>query len=325
MKREMRGDILERISPVFLASFAIVAPIFALVAIGYGAARLRLVGPEAGNGVSEFVFVLAIPALLFRTVAGSEFPAVNPAPYWAAYFIGLASVWLAADFTARRAARDRKEAAVAGFSAAQSNTVLVGIPLILGTMGEKGTVPIILLLVVHLPVTMTIVTLIIARGDSGGRRWGKLLRSLLTHPILLAIGAGILWRLAGLPLPDLMRAVLKFLGDSAAPAALVAMGMSMMKVQLTGNRTLIAIIAGLKLIVHPLLVYALAVHVFVLPPIFAAAAVLFAACPTGINAFLVADRYRTGEALASGAITLSTLLAILTTTIAVGVALGLAR
>ena len=41
-------------------------------------------------------------------------------------------------------------------------------------------------------------------------------------------------------------------------------------------------------------------------------AVLAAACPTGVNAYLVAARFKTGEALASNAITLSTGLAVLT-------------
>jgi len=309
---------------LLLTSFAIVAPIFALVAIGYGAARLRLVGPEAGNGVSEFVFALAIPALLFRTVAGSSFPQLDPLPYWAAYFLGLGVVWLLADVAARRLGKSAREAAVAGFSAAQSNTVLVGIPLILGTMGEQGTVPIILLLVVHLPVTMSVVTLLIARGEGNGA-WRKLLVSLATHPILLAIGAGVAWRATGLAMPEILKTVLKYLGDAAAPSALIAMGMSMVKVSLAGSRSLIGIIAFLKLIVHPVLVYVLAVKVFALPPVFAACAVLFAACPSGINAFLVAERYRAGPAIASGAITLTTLLAIFSTTLAVGFASALLR
>ena len=42
------------------------------------------------------------------------------------------------------------------------------------------------------------------------------------------------------------------------------------------------------------------------------AIVLAAACPTGVNAYVVASRFRTGEALSSNAITLTTALAVLT-------------
>ena len=48
-----------------------------------------------------------------------------------------------------------------------------------------------------------------------------------------------------------------------------------------------------------------------MPPVWAGVAVLFAAMPSGINAYLFAERYRTGVALSSGAIAASTALAAL--------------
>ncbi len=308
---------------MLLSAFFIVVPIFVLIGLGYGVARTSLVSASAGAGLSEFVFVLAIPALLFRTVAGSKFPDLNPAPYWIAYFVGLATCWVLASFVAGRMGRSAREAALIGFSAAQSNTVLVGIPLILGTLGEAGTVPIILLLVIHSPITMTAVALLIARDEAGKGAGLKLLRAILTNPILLSIGIGLLWRQLGIPISEVMRSVLKYLGDTAAPCALIAMGMSMTQASLSGNKRLIGVIAALKLVLHPVLVYVFAVRIFQLPPAFAGAAILFAACPTGINAFLLAERYRSGESVTSGAITLTTLLAIFTLTIAVSVAMGL--
>lgn len=310
---------------MLLAALAIVAPVFGLVALGYGAAKIRLVSSEAGNALSEYVFVLAIPALLFRTVASADFPAINPAPYWLSYFGALAVCWAVAHWFARRDGRDPRESAVIGFSAAQSNTVLVGIPMILGSIGEQGTIPIILLLAVHLPVTMSAVTVLIARGEGGPGAWRGLLRSLFTHPILIAILGGLAWRFLGIPTPDLMKTLLKYLADSAAPCALTAMGMSMTRINLAGNRAMIGMISTVKLVLHPLLVYGLTVHVMKLPPAFAATAILFAACPSGINAFLVAERYRAGLTLASGAIALSTLLAVATMTVAVSVAMSLMR
>lgn len=297
-------------------AFAVVAPIFALIAIGYLTVRTGLIGQSASEGLSAFVFVLAIPALLFRTVAIADLPNLNPAPYWLAYFIPLALVWLAASLFARMAGRDRTERAVIGFTAAQSNTVLIGIPLILGVFGEAGRVPIVLLLAVHLPVTMTIVTVLIERGG-GAQATLKLIRSLVTHPILIGIFAGIAWRMTGQRLPEIPLSIVTFLSQAAAPCALVATGMGLVRVSFTGSRLLIMAVAALKLVVHPVLVFILAKHVFALPPVWVGAATMFAACPTGINAFLVAERYRKAEAIASGTIAFTTLLAAVTTTVAV--------
>ncbi|MCA3595309.1 MAG: AEC family transporter [Methylobacterium sp.] len=303
-------------------SFGIVAPIFALIAIGYVTVRTGLIGGSAGEGLSAFVFVLAIPALLFRTVATADLPNLNPAPYWLAYFIPLALVWLAASAFARLAGRDRAERAVIGFTAAQSNTVLIGIPLILGVFGEAGRVPIVLLLAVHLPVTMTIVTVLIERGG-GAAATVKLIRSLVTHPILIGIFAGLAWRMTGQKLPEIPLSIVTFLSQSAAPCALVATGMGLVRVSFSGSRLLIMGVGALKLILHPLLVFLFAKHVFVLPPVWIGAATLFAACPSGINAFLVAERYRKAEAIASGTIALTTLIAVVTTTFVVSVVAAL--
>ena len=68
----------------------------------------------------------------------------------------------------------------------------------------------------------------------------------------------------------------------------------------------------LKLFVMPGLVLLLARYVVPMPPVWAKVAVISACCPTGVNAYLVAARFRTGEALASNAITLSTGLAVVT-------------
>ena len=302
-------------------SAAIVGPLFALIAIGFGASRLKLVGESSASGLSDFVFVIAIPALLFRTLATSPLPSAPPYGYWLTYFLALATVWFLAAQGARLAGRDGREGAIIGFSAAQANTVMVGIPLILGVFGERGTLPILLLLLVHLPVTMSAATLLIARGENGGA--GRLIRSLASHPILLAIFAGALWRLAGFSLPEIPAKVLRFLGDTAAPCALVAMGMSLTRVRLAGNRGLLAMLVVLKLAVQPILVFLLGSYVFGLDPVFLGAAILFAACPTGINAFLLAERYRTAESIASGAIAVSTLLAVFTATLAVAFVMGL--
>jgi len=68
----------------------------------------------------------------------------------------------------------------------------------------------------------------------------------------------------------------------------------------------------LKLLVQPALVLLLVRTIAPMPASWARVAVLAAACPTGVNAYLVAARFKTGEALASNAISLSTALAVLT-------------
>src|ERR687889_2309777 len=99
-----------------LELFAIVLPVFGLIAIGYVARQTGFVSERVGEGLSEFVFTLSLPCLIFRTLVRAEIPAVQPWGYWISYFVGVAVVWALAMALATRVFRVGGSAAVvAGF------------------------------------------------------------------------------------------------------------------------------------------------------------------------------------------------------------------
>lgn len=294
-----------------LSSLLIVLPVFGLIAIGYGLRWSRLVRETTGEGLSDFVFVLAVPCLLFRTLAKADIPAVQPWGYWIAYFVGLAVVWALAMVIASRVFRRRgPELVVSGYAAAQSNTVFVGVPMILKAYGDAGAVPLGLLLAIHLPVTMTIATLLV-EGRSASPM--LLLKRLFTHPIILGILLGSAARPFIEILPVQLWTIIDLLAAAAVPCALVSLGIAMRRYGLESGLGLPTVLSGLKLGLHPLIVYLLATKVFDMPAHWSGVAVLFAACPCGINAYLFAERYKQGVADASSAIALSTMVSLFTT------------
>ena len=121
-------------------------------------------------------------------------------------------------------------------------------------------------------------------------------------------------RLSGVSLPGPATSIVDMLASAASPCALFAMGIALRRYGLAHQPSLAALVTGLKLVVHPALVYVFAFHVFSMPPVWAGVAVLFAAAPCGLNAYLFAERYRSGVGVSASAITLSTGLSVLTTT-----------
>jgi predicted permease len=303
-----------------LALILIVLPVFVLIGVGYAARRSNLVSDRTGDGLSDFVFTLAVPCLLFRTLARAEIPAVQPWGYWIAYFSGVVVCWTLAMLIATRVFQRSGPASVAcGFAAAQSNTVLVGIPIILKAFGEAGTVPLALLLAVHLPVTMTAATVLVEGRKTSPR---AIACKLLTHPIIIGILLGTAFRPFAAEAPALLWTVVDMLANTAVPCALVTLGIALCRYGLESGLKLPLILSTLKLVLHPLIVFVLVTTVFTMPPTWAGVAVMFAACPCGINAYLFAERYRDGMAEASTAIAMSTLLAMLSMVLWLGV-LGL--
>lgn len=291
----------------------LVVPVFGLVALGYGAGLIGVLNERVNEGLTTYLFVIGAPALLLKLVAGATFPAVFPWGYWVAFYAGMAVIWVAATMlTSRLFGRGHGDAVIAGLSAGQANTVLIGIPVILKAYGEEAAFPIAMLLAVNLPITMTTATLMLegGRAGSGGAVVAKLARGLATHPLILAIGLGLVAQIAGFKPSGVFAAILDQVAGTTVPLSLIALGLSLKTYGVRADVPVALMITALRLVVHPAIAYALATYVFALPPAWTGTVVLFAAMPAGINAYLFAARYGQGVGIASTTVALSTLLAV---------------
>lgn len=291
----------------------IVLPVFGMVAVGYGAAKVGLVTDKASDGLAEYVFSLSLPVLIFKTLSEARLPEAQPWGYWISYFAGAFLVFGLAMLAARKLfGRGHQESVIHGFAAGQANTVFVGVPLILRAYGEEGAVPLFLLIAIHLPVMMVAATLLL-EGSAGFSRATviRLLKALAFNPILIGIYAGGLGRVVGIQATGVPKQIMDMLSASATPCALISLGLSLKHYGIRGDVRPAALISGLKLMGHPLAVLLLTM-IFPMPPVWAGVAVLFAAMPSGINGYLLAQRYGVAVGTATSAVSLSTGLAVVT-------------
>lgn len=291
----------------------IVAPVFGLLALGFAARAIDYIPERTGDGLADFVYSIAIPCLIFKTLTGVNLPEAQPWGYWFAYFGAVAMVWaIGSAFAKYGFDAPLVPRTIAGFAASQANTVLMGIPLILESFGPEGAVPLFLLVAVHLPIMIAVGTLL---AEGRGMHWRKLLRQLVLHPILMSIFVSVAFKISHLDVPEVVRAIVNQIGSAAIPCALFTMGMALRRYGIRDQLQLTMGLTFLKLVVHPALVMLLAWNVFDMPKVWAGVAVLFAASPVGINAYLFAERYKQGVGIASGAIALSTALSTVTITV----------
>lgn len=303
-----------------MGPFQIIFLVFGIIALGYLASRFRLLAPGTGDGLADFVFVVAIPLLLFKTISSMDLGQATPWRLWACYFSGIFIVWIAAYVLIRGPfGRDRRVGVLAGLSGSFSNIALLGIPFVLGVYGHRGLDVLSLVLSVHLPLMFSLTVLFF---EWAGRRDGTLSpkaglkhslqtigRNLIGNPIVIGILAGLAWRATSLSLPPLVDRLVGELTSVAGPVALFAMGMSLTKFGISGNVKPALTLAVCKVVVMPAAVLAMA-FLFHLPPFTAKIALALASLPGGINPYLIANRLGTAEGLASNAMVISTALAV---------------
>lgn len=293
--------------------------VFTLLALGYLSGVTGYLKPETGEGVAEFAVNVAMPLLLFRTMTGAEIHGGVPWAFWGVYFAAVIVTWTAGHLiTTRVFGRDGQAGVVGGVSSAFSNLVLIGIPFILGVFGQPGFEVLSLLIAIHLPtMIMASIVLFEVFGRSGaGFHPLRILRVFFTrmsrNPLIVGILAGLAWRATGLSLPALPLRLVDALAGLAGPIALFSMGLSLSRFGLSGNVRPAIVLSAAKLMLMPAVVLALAWLVG-LPPLTAKVAVAAAALPSGVNSYLIATQFGTGQALATNQMTIATAFAVVTT------------
>ena len=297
--------------------------VFTLIAIGYGTAALRVLKPETGDGLSDFVFTIAVPLLLFRTIATATFDHGAPWALWVTYFTAIFVTWSSAHVAIRAGfGRDARSGVVAGVTAGFSNLVLLGIPFMSGVYGEPGLAILSQIVSIHLPVMMaaSIILFEWALKRDGAGAWAKstlglvtgCLRQLASNPLIIGILAGLVVRLSGLPIPGVADRVIASLASVAGPLALFAMGVSLKGYGIRGQVRQALALVSLKLLLMPAVALGMAL-LLGLPELQAKVAVAAASLPAGVNSWLIANRLGTGQRLASTSMTIGTALAAVST------------
>ncbi len=300
-------------------------PVVLLIGIGFAAGRLKLIRGEAVRDLSNLVFLVLVQALLFRTMATADLARLDLRSV-ALYYIVAGAMFFA--LLLIRGLNSRS--AVLALAAIFSNTLMIGVPLVQLAYGQAGLVHLFTLISMHALILLTLATvvleLLVAREQAaaglGPRRHiaatvAQAVKNAILHPVPLPIIAGFLYSLTGWGLHPVVERPLKLLGDAFGPVALVLVGVTLAQTAIGPHLRGALVISVLKTVVHPLLMAAAgwALGIRGLP---LAVMVVAAALPVGANVFLFSQRYKEAEDLVTASVAVSTLMAVGTVSVVMG-------
>lgn len=279
----------------------IVAPVFALILMGAAGVRLKFLDAGGQRGLNDFVYWLALPALLFGSVVDAT--SLRVVDVAGVYFLGCLIVFAIGAVLARLVAgAGLANAAMVGLNSCYGNTVMLGIPIVAAGFGPNGVALLLGIIALHSALLLPLASVLIEadRPGQGGvlRVLGRILPALLKNPIVMSVVLAFLWRLTGWKLPDALHRLLHMLGAGGPALALFCLGMSLAGLAgFVGLREAL-VSTALKLVALPVVVGAIA-HLAGLSGLPFAIVVLTAGMPTGANAFLLArqtDTFADGSA-----------------------------
>lgn len=307
---------------VFVSLF----PVVLLIATGFIAGRAQWIRAGAIKDLSNLIFLLLTPSLLFRTMSKVRVEQLDFKPvmaYFLAVIILFGGTLLLQGFNRR--------AAVLALANTFSNTVMIGIALIGLMYGPEGLVTLFTLVSVHALVLLSSATVVLELAVAREQKLGTVdevtsaprhpvatvlmaVKNALLHPVPLPIMAGLLFAQTGLAIPAVIDKPLELLANAFGPLALVLVGVTLANTRVGEHWRAALALAGVKNLLHPLLVFGLCrlLGVDGLPM---AVMVVASALPIGANVFLFSQRYKVAEELITASVVVSTALALVTLTV----------
>ncbi len=323
------------------AVFAATVPFFALIALGYLAARRGLMPLEAIPGLNGFVLYFALPCLLYRFAAGTPLAQLLDARVVAVWGVAAMAVVALATAAARRAGHRCNDAAFGALVAAFPNTGFMGVPLLAALLGPAVAGPVIVTIAFDMIVTSSLCIALSRldthQGGAAAQAVRRALAGIVRNPMPWAIVLGALASALQWRLPAPAERTLGMLADAASPAALFTIGAVLARSALRARaagaqpplkdalRDLLPVV-GFKLLLHPLLVLGLVATLSAaglgLSPLAGVALVLTAALPSASNVSMLAERYGADTGRVARIILWTTVAAFFSFPLAVGLVHG---
>ena len=305
-----------------LSVLLITFPFFALVLCGYLAARGGILPQPAIPGLNAFVLYFALPCMLYRFGASTPIgQLLDPAVAGVYLLCALVMVGGTVALTLRR--QGWNDAAFGALVAAFPNTGFMGVPLLVALLGAQSAGPAIVTMVVDMIITTSLCIALSRLDGAGTHGVGVALKNafkgMATNPMPWAIALGAIASSLQFTLPGPLDKTVAMLADAASPVALFTIGAVLARSQMNLHERVLARdyvpVALAKLLVHPLLVWAVGTAAIALgvplTPFALTVLVLLAALPSASNVSLLAERFGAHNGRIAHIILVSTALAFL--------------
>jgi malonate transporter and related proteins len=292
---------------------SLVLPVFAIIVTGWLAGWLGYISRSLADALVHFAYNVAMPALLIVTIAQESARSLLEWRFLLAFGGGSILCFLLV-FAALRVGWGRGSASstMYGMAAAMTNTGFVALPVLHSIYGQPAVLPAavatVFVAAVMFPVAVIMLEREIGKHDKTAHPL-MLVKQIVLNPMVFSTLIGLGWAVGGWPIPAPLAAYLNIFAGALTPCALFAIGLGLSVEGIASNLTASIALAAVKLLIMPLIVYALCVASG-LNPLYTIAAVICAAVPTAKTTYILAGAYKVEEPLVAATVSITTMLSV---------------
>ncbi len=292
-------------------SFESIMPIFILMAIGYLLRCVNFADKKIFDTVNKMVFKVFLPVLLFYNIYKTESAEVFNPKLIAFSIVGVLSVFAVGYFIVLKITPDNSKRGVILQSFFRSNFAILGVPLADYICAGRASGLASLMVAIVVPMFNVLAVVCLERFRDGRVKPLKLLKGIVTNPLIIGCAVGVVFFLLKIRLPSVIEKSVKDIAGVATPLALVVLGASFTFSSIKGYVREILIIVLSRLVIVPLIMMSIAVAFGFSGEALVCLLVIFAS-PVAVSSFAMAQQMGGDEKLASQAVVLTSAFCLIT-------------
>jgi len=269
-----------------------VFPIFAIGAFGFLLGKMRTFDFAAALSINKFVMFVCMPALCIEFLASAHVESFDFLLLFG-YFLSEVILFSLGVIISKYIFRLlNSEALLIGLALALTNHVLFVLPIADELFEEAKTLTIISIITMDGLVIFSLTLIAMDILSNSDRPFSITIKAIFTNPPLIGIVIGLVVSFNNLELPRGIMFFLEKLGGTATPALLFSLGIVLSYQKKIAPTKLIISMSTLKLIIHPILAWLIITLLFGgRYPESHSTALMVAAAPSGVMAYMLAMNY----------------------------------
>ena len=294
----------------FIFSLNATMPVFLVIVLGYILKQIGLFTDEFCRVGNKYVFLVALPVLLFRDIAQTNLYEDFKLSF-VLYCAGVTTlVFLGVWFLAAHILKDKSLVGAFAQASVRSSAAILGIAFVENMYGNAGLAP--LMIVSAVPLFNIYSVIILTFSANGGQHGTGAIRkaciNVLKNPIIIGIVLGLPFSLLRIEIPTIPLKMIESVGATATPLALLVVGAGF-----EGTKALAKIkptlwATAIKLVFLPAVFLPLAIALGL------QAALIMLGSPTTVSCYVMATNMGNDGELSTSIIVLTTLLSSVTLT-----------
>ncbi len=295
----------------FILSLNVVLPLFLIMAVGYLLRRIGLLDDAVLPKLNSLVFKAFLPMMLFNNIYHSDLESMMNPKLILTAVVSILVIFGVLCLVIPRIEKDgpRRGAMVQGIF--RSNYIIFGVPIVSGVFGEQGLGVVSILSAFAIPLFNVLSVVALEIFSHGTVNKNRIVKGIVTNPLIIASLLGVVFLLAGIPIPMPVEEALADMSAIATPLGLVSLG-GFFKFADTKRylKQLIIVVAG-RLVVCPAIFLPVFVSMGFRGVDLMALATMMGA-PIAVSSFIMAQQQGADADLAGQAVVYTALFSIFT-------------